>query len=135
MSAHTPGPWGMRATSHGDGRYTLRVGPLSGALGAQDTPPMFEATLEHRQTLAGVRRAEISGNTGALDLETELRARARLMMAAPDLLDAVRLVLALHDARDEVGPGGAVPGFRVHLDPKAEQQLRSAIVQATGGES
>lgn len=46
---------------------------------------------------------------------------------ASELLRAARLVLALHDARDTEGPGGAVPGCPVRLDPKAEAQLRGAI--------
>jgi hypothetical protein len=41
-----------------------------------------------------------------------------------DVETALRLVLALHDMRD--GPH-AVPGFRVHLDPQAEAQVRNAL--------
>jgi hypothetical protein len=47
--------------------------------------------------------------------------------AAPALARAVQLVLAMHDK-----PSCWVPGFAVHLDPKAEEQLRGALAQYQG---
>lgn len=64
--------------------------------------------------------------------DRDAKSIARLFAAAPELLAAVHLVLALHEQRDAVGPAGAVPGFRVHLDPNAETQLRAAIAKAEG---
>jgi hypothetical protein len=41
------------------------------------------------------------------------------------LVKAVKLVLALHDK-----PQFSVPGYLVKLDPKAEEQLRKALLEA-----
>lgn len=56
---------------------------------------------------------------------------ARLIAAAPELLAALELTLALHNMRNNVAL--QVPGYYVHLDPKAEAQIRAAIRKARGG--
>ena len=76
----------------------------------------------------------ITGLVGASD-EGESIGNALLFAAAPKLLTAVRLVLAMHDTRDASGPGGSVPGHRVHLDPMAERQLRAALAAAEWSEA
>jgi hypothetical protein len=56
----------------------------------------------------------------------EAVATARLIAAAPELLRAVQLIMAL----DKAGPSGSI--YYVRLDPKAKEQLERAIAKATG---
>jgi hypothetical protein len=63
-------------------------------------------------------------------------ADARLIAAAPQLLAACELVLALNDHPDARVPGywreQPAPRGRPLLDPKAAAQLRDAITKARG---
>jgi hypothetical protein len=52
-----------------------------------------------------------------------------------NLLKAAALVLILHYQRDDERPGVKVPGYRVHLDPQAEKQLRNAIIAVIAEET
>lgn len=61
-----------------------------------------------------------------LDNSVPFTEDALLIAAAPDLLKACRLILAL-----DLNPGSNVPGYIVKLDPKAKEQIMKAIDKAT----
>jgi hypothetical protein len=114
MSKHTPGPWIYKHdASAGYGRFETTM----------SNPPMNDPVV------LAVREDWI----GFLDRDPQGQANALLISAAPELYQALRLVLAIHENSDgPSGPGGPVPGYGVRLDPMAERQIRAAIAKATG---
>lgn len=63
--------------------------------------------------------ATVAANLGTTGVEDDI---ARFLAKAPAMYRAISLILALHDH-----PDAHVPGYQLKLDPKAEEQLRSAI--------
>lgn len=57
-------------------------------------------------------------------------ADARLIAAAPELLEAAKMVLAWHDA--ETDPSGTTFWERVEMCRESEDALRTAVEKATG---
>jgi hypothetical protein len=70
--------------------------------------------------------------------DDEAFANARLIAAAPELLKAIELVLALHDHPESQVGFRAINGdldevYPIKLDPMAKKQLREAVAKARGG--
>ena len=59
-------------------------------------------------------------------------ANARLIAAAPDLLDAAKLVIAWYEAEDDHSKADFYQ--RMDMCRESESALRAAIAKATGGE-
>jgi hypothetical protein len=132
VTQHTPGPWTVR--SYWRKRRAFRRG--------MPTPP---AELEHRieAAISENRRtivADVPYGFGNLS-DQERAANARLMAAAPDLLDAVRRWLTydqvdLSDACEYgLNDAGGCIGDAPYETVCPACQLRAAIAEATGGGS
>lgn len=93
---HTPGPWTVRCSSKG---YPYQIEAPNGSRGPGGITCV-------------TRRAAISFPTS-----TEGQANARLIAAAPDLLEALEAAFEMH----------------VSQHPKWEAIARAAIAKATGG--
>lgn len=108
MSNHTKGPWFV------DGDQTLDNGNLVGVYVANDL---------------GGRIGQTFSNCMASD--SECRANARLIAAAPELLEAAKLVLAWYEAEEDFSKE---PDFykRVAMCKESEDAIRAAIAKATG---
>lgn len=105
MSKHTPGPW--LACAHGD--YSDYDGNCIVVLGDGGS----------------IRTAVVLGfNTD------ENRANAHLIAAAPDLLEAAKLVIAWYEAEDDNSKTDFYERQRMCRD--SEDALRAAIAKATG---
>lgn len=87
---HTPGPWTIEIPSNGCDRYIIH----------------------------GKSFEEICAT--CLDTEHEMQANARLIAAAPELLEACRLAL------------GAFEANRIDMQQNAERKLNAAIAKAEG---
>lgn len=109
MSAakHTPGPWVVLPEESGRGYIRVR----GGRLGA-------------RYKIANVCAPIYDGSELAQREDSESRANARLIAAAPDLLSALQVVVEQWTAQFE---------RRGHLAPPWCKQARTAIAKATGG--
>lgn len=98
---HTPGPWSANFTR------------LSGlAIG-------FHITDKKHGSLRPI--CEAYDKTGAMDPD-EIDANARLIAAAPELLNALQVLLSLHDARVDTADAWNI----------SMEEARSAIAKATG---
>lgn len=98
---HTPGPWSARQTRLGSWRIE---GPRLASSSHRLSPIVLADVLSHGQLPPG-----------------ETVANARLIAAAPELLEALQKVSDVYD-----GPGNNLEWF------KAIQQARAAIAKATG---
>lgn len=105
MSNHTPGPWKARFKESGVARSVVRDNDGGQAICSLPWPGPVDGGF------AGRAR--------------HIAANARLIAAAPDLLRACQLVLAIHD-----NPQQQPPQYRISLDPKATEQIRAAIAKA-----
>jgi hypothetical protein len=110
MSAHTPGPWVLVHYAQG-----------------MDLPIPF---MEHKTVAVfadGVKRGDVAYMQHGLYGDDQALANARLIAAAPELLGALRFILAFYE-----------PG-QTYLDTnawkRAEASARAAITKATGGEA
>lgn len=100
MTKHTPGPW--------TGEYN-RNAQVDGDM----------------HVIRGIDKSLVAFASGwATDAKHETNANARLIAAAPELLDAGKKVLELRDEMNEYD--------RVLFIDKAIQMLRAAIAKATG---
>lgn len=109
MSKHTPGPWKVFENPEG--------------------LPVVESTGPHADAVAHIRWARREADGAEVD------ANARLIAAAPDLLEALRLAIQfvekpkLVDALRDLPDGWAEPVSR----DATLQAARAAIAKATGG--
>lgn len=101
---HTPGPWDFYTKPQPNGC------PIVGARG------LMVAMLAH--------------SINYEDQKQEAIANARLISAAPELLEAAKMVLAWHDA--ETDPSGTTFWERVEMCRESEDALRTAVEKATG---
>jgi hypothetical protein len=117
QSKHTPGPWKMVSDTRFDSGLTyVSVQPVTPD--AQTMRPLLMASGEHhicRMTHTAARHA-IAMHEG----------NARLIAAAPDLLEAAKLVLAGLEARIDAASASAVPVF------DGIANLHDAIAKAEG---
>lgn len=106
MNQHTPGPWAVTNHAHG-------------------TVINMESS---RKTRSGASRYAVIGGFDASDSEQfqEAQANARLISAAPELLEALQGMLSLDDEHQR-GADDQDVCFEV-------QQARAAIAKATGGQ-
>lgn len=103
MSKHTPGPWVL----------------------SYDQGSTRDIVSEKEQlTICMVRRSWVSPDA--------YQANAQLIAAAPELLEAAKLVLAWYDAEDD---HSQEPDFykRIEMCRASESAIRSAIAKAEGG--
>jgi len=108
--SHTPGPW-------------TTAGLLAGTATIRN--PLWEG---NSQPIARIHRrlSENRNEDGSHAwLDDEANANARLIAAAPDLLEACEAALSDLSARDAV---------HYHGDTTVTSRLRSAIAKATGSE-
>lgn len=105
MSKHTPGPWG------------ISINP--------DEPEIVAQLC----TSGLAYFAIVPSDSVSLG---DIVADARLIAAAPELLEAARLVLAWHDA--EADFSGTTFWQRVDMCRESEAALRAAVTKATGVE-
>jgi hypothetical protein len=111
MSAqHTPGPW----------RLTLEPTELPGV------NVRFCIDTDYAINIAGGQSQEHLGGASGAIFEEECRANARLIAAAPELLEALKAMLS-HTA--ELDP---MQGYRPEEDFIAVKQASAAIAKATG---
>lgn len=115
MSAHTPGPWvvGREVKSRGSLVY-IQIHPESGDQLAVSSVSVYQYD---RSGEAVGRRDRLGGVKPTVPSE-ETRANARLIAAAPDLLEACEAALAVHDHFKETTP--------------TTLKLRAAIAKASG---
>lgn len=116
MSSHTPGPWVAELGS--DGAFAIEA---------------------DRQGITGGMLVLASRNTHPLMAE-QMHANARLIAAAPTLLEALQTLMKVHDE-----PAGFAGKYGRKLDELVEAQrvkvehatalARAAIIQATGGQA
>jgi hypothetical protein len=103
MSAHTPGPWYWDSKT--EGRDTSLAGPW--LIGGPESNPIISG-------------ADI----------TCREANARLIAAAPDLLEAAKLVITWYEAEDKHEGTDFYQRRQMYRDSKAA--VRAAIAKATG---
>lgn len=107
MSAHTPGPWEYRQASNYCGFAIAPRGTLP-TLAAVERPRGNPHTL----------------NVTAFNFPGDTEANARLIAAAPELLDALRIVMSWIDNWD--------PNFTLDAEwPADRDSARAAIAKAT----
>lgn len=118
MSKHTPGPWQVRCniqtgnTLYGIRRHTHTAIALDEAYWPSDrVPPVDSDNYCQPDEFA--------------DIEEHRIATARLIAAAPDLLEAAMIVYAELNARIDAAPDTAKPVFR------GLAELHTAIAKAT----
>ncbi len=109
MSKHTPGPWRLCASDPlmfgaASGNGTEPLGFVYG--------PSFPEQSDHGRTCL---------------------ANARLIAAAPELLEAAQMVLAWYEAEND--HKGTTFWERVEMCASSEGALRAAIAKATGEEA
>jgi len=105
MSEHTPGPWTYsRSEQYGDWRFYVAQ-----ADGARYTPHYSDVATLIAETVSDERRSIQEAN-------------ARLIAAAPDLLEALSRLIEIED-----GPGMAVIGWE-----GAMERAYAAIAKARG---
>ena len=116
MSKHTPGPWRHYAG------MVVRFGE-NGANICELSEPRAVAVVEHKRCRLGSPNRD------------EAQANARLIAAAPELLEACNAVLAHDLATCEKGatPEEKLQWFHKHMqeEPDIRQQVRAAIAKAT----
>ena len=101
---HTQGPW----THVGQGDITgIENDPANGCVGPVDVCCVYLRTVEGRSD-----------------------ANARLIAAAPDLLEAAKMVLAWYEAEDD--HNGTSFYQRIDMCRESEMAIRAAIAKATG---
>lgn len=124
-----------------------QIGPTYGNVGIEIVPdpqngyPPIAVVNRLGATRLGVLRAATTGRMDpwskrhhdeqVADLLASLAPAlkvAQIMAKAPELLQAVQLVLALHDHPDQQDPALC----SVHLDPRAERQLRTVVAACLG---
>ncbi len=97
MRQHTPGPWKHLRRRETDGSHDVMAG----------NPPHCVATCGRQSCDDGI-----------------IAANARLIAAAPDLLEACELIVAINDNPEQ-------QSHPINLDPKAQEAIRAAIARAT----
>jgi len=101
MAEHTPGPWG----------YRTNKGVNLGSTGQLSRKPAY--VIESQTEPVWI-------------VETNHEANARLIAAAPDLLEAAEIAWKILDSI-------TTKDFELGKDKPARDALQSAITQATGG--
>ena len=104
MSKHTPGPWSV---SYGTDISGIENDTEAGCVGQVDVAHVYLRTVDGR---------------------TE--ANARLIAAAPELLEAARLVIAWYESEDDRSTADFYQ--RMEMCRLSEIALRAAIAKATG---
>lgn len=102
---HTPGPWELEFRDYAPDSVVVRMTHANGK--------------RHRYLIAGW--AETNGSEGWLADAEAMSANARLIAAAPELLEALTDLVLCHSDGGFVKPGGAVLA-----------NARAAIASATG---
>jgi hypothetical protein len=115
MSKHTPGPWGYKDRDFCDRPSEFDLYIIGDIHESYDDEDGEESGAEPRMSCVGI--AIVKGNATAGDIPL---ANARLIAAAPELLEACRQAYSL------IGPQHAGPSLDV------SNNLREAIEKATG---
>ena len=117
---HTPGPW----TS-----YPCNLERYSRVITANGAMVQIAYTgLNHHDQVAMTK--EVYGDRRTYGPGEETTANARLISAAPDLLEAAKLVIAWYEAEND--HKGTDFWQRVAMCRESEDALRAAIAKATG---
>lgn len=118
MGTHTPGPWVASGEDRVVSETLLYCGDVAPAVG------------EYRGDIATIQSCNHLGRY-AIGRE-EAAANARLMAAAPDLLEAAKIALAMlnRNLASEESCGQPFNGDDEH---EAHRVLTAAIAKATGG--
>ena len=114
---HTPGPWELQR-------------PL---FGEQHIYVHSENTVNGRKALSGRQHICVvpyEGKKGAVAYHEMFNANARLIAAAPELLEAAKLVLEWYEAEDN--HSGTDFYQRMQMCRDSEDAIRAAIAKATG---
>ena len=106
---HTPGPWYLRTNRHPNTDGT-KWGWLDANQAGDQRPP------------SGVNVTWSAGQTS--------EANARLIAAAPELLEAAQMVIAWYEAEDDHSKADFYERMQMCRD--SESALRAAIAKATG---
>ena len=107
---HTPGPWAQKHRKWGDDAYRTQVFPV-------DDPD---------NTIATIHWHSVPTEKG---FTTDREANARLIAAAPDMLEALR---SLSDEVDRIGAALSAKGVGATSLGMKARKARAAIARATG---
>lgn len=122
MSKHTPGPWFQKNAS-----ITSANGwPIAFA----SYPERMPDTNEEREPGESWLDASNRLKTERDRIESKMEANARLIAAAPELLEAAKLVIAWYEAEDDHSKADLYQRLQMCRD--SEAALRAAIAKATG---